>query len=60
MSYIHFTEKELYLIEFSLNEGIKPYKIAEKLNRSPSSVYRLLNKYSKPDWTFDAGYCRKK
>jgi len=31
MSYIHITEKELYSIEFSLNEGIKPYKIAEKL-----------------------------
>ena len=57
MSYIHFTEKELYSIEFFLNEGIKPYKIAEKLHRSPSSVYRLLDKYSKPDWTFDAKYC---
>ena len=47
MSYIYFTEKELYSIEFYLNESIKPYKIAYKLNRNPSSVYRLINKHSK-------------
>jgi len=57
MSYIHFTEKELYSIEFYLNEWIKPYKIAYKLNRNQTSVYRLLENYSKPDWTFDALYC---
>jgi len=57
MSYIHFTEKELYSIEVYLNEWFKPYKIAYKLNRNPSSVYKLLDKYSKPDWTFDAKYC---
>ena len=57
MSYIHFTEKELYSIEIYLKEWFKPYKIAYKLNRNPSSIYRLINKYSKPDWTFDAKYC---
>jgi len=59
MSYTHFTEKELYSIEFYLYEGVKPYKIAHKFNRDPSSVYRLINKYSKPNWTFDAKYCIK-
>ena len=50
---------KLYSIEFLLNEWLKPYKIDYKLNRNPTSVYRLLAKYSKPDWTFDAGYCVK-
>ena len=57
MPYIHFTEKELYSIEFYLNQGLKPSHIALKLNRSASSISRLLKKYSLPNWTFDASYC---
>ena len=57
MPYIHFTEKELYSIEFYLNQGLKPSHIALKLNRNSSSISRLLKNYSLPNWIFDASYC---
>ena len=61
MSHKQFTEKDIYAIEIYINEWYNKSQIALKLNKSHTSVGRLINKYKSPrTWIFHAKYCIKK
>ena len=58
MSYKQFTEKDIYSIEIYKKEWYNHSKIALKLNKSHTSVNRIVKKYkSTKTWIFYARYC---
>lgn len=58
MPYKHFTEKEIYAIEIYKKEWYNNYKISKKLDKSHTSINRIINKYKNPKtWIFNAKHC---
>jgi len=45
MPYKHFTQNQIIAIEIYIKEGFNLYQISKKLQKSHSSVYRIVNKY---------------
>lgn len=60
MSYTHFTEKEIIAIEIYKKEWYNYYQISKKLNRSHTSIWRIIKKYKdEKNWIFSANKCIK-
>jgi len=60
MSHKQFTEKDIYAIEIYIKEWYNYSKIALKLDKDPSSISKLVNKYkSTKTWIFYARWCIK-
>ena len=60
MSHKQFTEENIYAIEIYKKEWYNHSTIASKLNKSHSSVNRIVDKYKSPKtWKFYAKYCIK-
>ena len=60
MSHKQFTEKDIYAIEIYLKEWYNYSKIALKLNKHHTSIWRIVKKYKSPKtWLFHAKHCIK-
>lgn len=60
MSYTHFTEKEIIAIEIYKKEWFNNFQISKKLNRSHTSIWRIIKKYwDEKIWFFSANECIK-
>ncbi len=58
MSYTHFTEENIYAIAIYKKEWYNNSKIARKIWKCHTSIWRLIRDYSNPKtWKFNAKYC---